>query len=299
MANTPALVSAPTPALYAGADLEELALGWLVGFSNLNTRAAYHRDLATFAAWSKGRDLDPLTTHRSHLELYARTLEAEGRSPATVSRHLSALSGFFTWCEEEGRIPANPAARVRRPKVGKDSPTLGLDKSEAEALIAAAPEADRALILLLIFNGLRVSEVCGLTAEGLSVERGHRVLEVHGKGGRIDRVPLAPRTAEAIDALLAGRESGPIFLRPDGAPLDRHTASYRVRRLARRAGIGKRITPHSLRHTAVTLALDAGVPLRDAQDFARHADPRTTRRYDRGRASLDRHATYTLAAFVA
>lgn len=70
-------------------------------------------------------------------------------------------------------------------------------------------------------------------------------------------------------------------------------------RLARRAGLAKHITPHSLRHTMVTLTLDAEVSLRDVQDAARHADPRTTRRYDRARHALDRHATYTLAAFVA
>ena len=70
-------------------------------------------------------------------------------------------------------------------------------------------------------------------------------------------------------------------------------------RLARRAGLAKHITPHSLRHTMVTLTLDAEVSLRDVQDAARHADPRTTRRYDRARHALDRHATYTLAAYIA
>ena len=72
-----------------------------------------------------------------------------------------------------------------------------------------------------------------------------------------------------------------------------------VKRLARRAGITKRISPHSLRHSFITAALDAGVPLRDVQEAASHADPRTTMRYDRGRGSLDRHATYIVAMFLA
>ena len=72
-----------------------------------------------------------------------------------------------------------------------------------------------------------------------------------------------------------------------------------VKRLARRAGITKRISPHSLRHSFITVALDAGVPLRDVQEAASLADPRTTMRYDRARQSLDRHATYIVAAFVA
>jgi len=70
-------------------------------------------------------------------------------------------------------------------------------------------------------------------------------------------------------------------------------------RLARRAGITKRISPHSLRHSFITAELDAGVPLRDVQEAASHADPPTTMPYDRGRQSLDRHATYVVAAFLA
>ena len=92
---------------------------------------------------------------------------------------------------------------------------------------------------------------------------------------------------------------GPIFLSVHGHRLDRHAASRTVRRLARRAGIATRIGPHSLRHAFITAAFDAGVPLRDVQEAASHADPRTTMRYDRARQSLDRHATYIVAAFVA
>ena len=119
------------------------------------------------------------------------------------------------------------------------------------------------------------------------------------KGGKHVTVPLAPRTARALDLYLGERASGPIFLGRDGGRMDRSAADRTVKRLARRAGISKRISPHSLRHSFITLALDAGVPLRDVQEAASHADPRTTMRYDRGRQSLDRHATYIVAAFVA
>jgi hypothetical protein len=81
--------------------------------------------------------------------------------------------------------------------------------------------------------------------------------------------------------------------------LDRHGAGRIVRRVARRAGITKPIGPHTLRHAFITAALDAGVPLRDVQEAASHADPRTTMRYDRARGTLDRHATYIVAAYVA
>ena len=81
--------------------------------------------------------------------------------------------------------------------------------------------------------------------------------------------------------------------------MDRYAADRTVKRLARRAGITKRISPHSLRHSFITAALDAGVPLRDVQEAASHADPRTTMRYERARQSLDRHATYIVVPFIA
>ena len=80
---------------------------------------------------------------------------------------------------------------------------------------------------------------------------------------------------------------------------DRYCADRMVKRLVKRAGIDKRISPHSLRHSFITAALDAGVPLRDVQEAASHADPRTTMRYDRARGSLDRHATYIVSTFIA
>jgi integrase len=123
-------------------------------------------------------------------------------------------------------------------------------------------------------------------------------LVITRKGGKVVTIPLAPRTARAIDLAVGERSNGPVFLAPDGRWLDRHGAGRIVRRIAGRAGITKPVGPHTLRHAFITAALDAGVPLRDVQDAASHADPRTTMRYDRGRTSLDRHATY-VAAYVA
>lgn len=133
----------------------------------------------------------------------------------------------------------------------------------------------------------------------LGWERGHRTLRVRGKGGKLATVPMAPRTAAVVDALAGDRDSGPLFVTRSGARLDRFAAHKVVLRLARKAGIDKAVSAHSFRHGFVTNALDAGVSLRDVQDGARHADPRTTRRYDRARNSLDRHATYAVAACVA
>ena len=148
-------------------------------------------------------------------------------------------------------------------------------------------------------DGKRVSEATGADIEHLGLERGHRTLTITRKGGKVVTVPLAPRTARAIDLAIGERSEGPIFLAADGRRLDRHGAGRIVRRVARQAGITKPVGPHTLRHAFITAALDAGVPLRDVQDAASHADPRTTMRYDRARTSLDRHATYIVAAYAA
>jgi integrase/recombinase XerD len=145
---------------------------------------------------------------------------------------------------------------------------------------AGAP-AEHALISLLALDGLRVSEATGANIEALGVERGHRTLVITRKGGKVVTIPLAPRTARAIDLAVGEHVDGPIFLTPNGQRLDRHGAARVVRRVARRAGITKPVGPHTLRHAFITTALDAGVPLRDVQEAASHADPRTTMRYDR------------------
>jgi integrase len=156
-------------------------------------------------------------------------------------------------------------------------------------LVAAglAAPGEHALISLLALNGLRVSEATGADIEHLGLERGHRTLTITRKGGKIVTIPLAPRTTRAIDLAIGERTEGPVFLAADGRRLDRHSAGRIVRRTARHARIGKAVTPHTLRHAFITAALDAGVPLRDVQEAASHADPRTTMRYDRARGSLD------------
>ena len=153
---------------------------------------------------------------------------------------------------------------MRRPRLDYESHATGLDHNELGALLVAAglePPAEHALISLLALNGLRVSEATGADIEALGVERGHRTLVITRKGGKVVTIPLAPRTARAIDLAVGERSNGPVFLAPDGRRLDRHGAGRIVRRIARRAAITKPVGPHTLRHAFITAALDAGVPL--------------------------------------
>jgi site-specific recombinase XerD len=275
--------------------------GFLAGYSGL-TREACQLDLRQFASWCQQHQLRLFSARRSGIEGFARDLEARGRARATVTRRLCTIAGFYKYAVEEELLDHSPAAHVRRPRLDYESHATGLDRNELGALLVAAglgPPAEQALISLLALNGLRVCEATAAGVEALGVERGHRTLVITGKGGKVVTIPLAPRTARAIDLAIGGRCEGAIFRTADGRRLDRHGAGRIVRRVAGRAGIGKPAGPHTLRHAFITAALDAGVPLRDVQEAASHADPQTTMRYDRARASLDRHATCIVAAYVA
>ncbi|MBW3575928.1 MAG: tyrosine-type recombinase/integrase [Actinobacteria bacterium] len=275
------------------------AAGFLAAYSG-RTREAYTLDLRQFYGWCANHALGLFEVKRTHIELYARELEELGRAPATIGQ--STVAGFYRYAAEEGVIEHSPAVHVRRPRLDYESHAVGLDRNELGAFLVAAglsSARDHALCSLLALNGLRISEALSADIDRLGLERGHRTLVVHRKGGKTVTIPLAPRTARAVDLAVGERFDGPIFLGHNGERMTRDAAARVVRRLARAAGISKRIGPHSLRHSFITAALDAGVPLRDVQEAASHADPRTTMRYDRARQSLDRHATYIVATFVA
>lgn len=279
-----------------------LAVAFLGGYSSARTRAAYGRDLEAWFTFCAEHGTDPLGAIRAHVDAWARNLEASGRAPSTVARNLATLSSFYRYAVAEGALAASPVANVRRPHVPDESPTLGLDRDELRALMAAAEEAgprDSALVGLLGLLGLRVSAACDATMADLATERGHRTITTRGKGGKVLRRTLPAQLAATIDELTAGQTDGPILRANDGSPMDRHDAARIVARLTRAAGIDKRITPHSLRHTAATNYLDAGAPLHTVQDALGHADPRTTRRYDRGRRALERDPAYLLAGYLA
>ncbi|MGH9206485.1 MAG: tyrosine-type recombinase/integrase, partial [Acidimicrobiales bacterium] len=267
-------------------DSERLALaGFLAGYRGL-TRDAYALDLRQFVAWCDEHHLALFEARRADIECFARALEDRGRARATVARRLCTVTSFYRYAEDEGLLAHSPAVHVRRPRLDYESHVTGLDRNEVGALLVAAglgATSEHALISLLALNGLRVSEAIGADIDRLGLERGHRTLTILRKGGKVVTIPMAPRTARAVDLAIGERLEGPIFVGSDGRRLDRHAAGRIVRRVARRAGITKPVGPHTLRHAFMTAALDAGVPLRDVQEAASHADPRTTMRYDRAR----------------
>jgi integrase/recombinase XerD len=311
-------------AVAVGGSAEQVTEAWLANRRlSAHTRSAYRRDVAAWLAWCSARGIEPLKATFLDVNAYARALESavdprSGRplAPATVARKLSGLSSWYDFLAKLRAVDANPVGGADRPYVSRDhSATVGLTPAEGDALLAAA-DADggpsaarhRAALALLADLGLRVGELCSLDIADVGHERGHRSVRFVGKGGRPRRRALTAGAAAALDLYLAGRAAaagttadrldGPLLVTTSGARIDRHSVFRLVRRLARQAGIPgwAKLSPHSLRHAFATTARAEGVPLEDVQDAMGHADPRTTRRYDRDRHNLDRDPAYTIAA---
>jgi site-specific recombinase XerD len=289
-----------------------LVVAWLATKRSPHTRAAYLRDLAQWASWLAGRSVALLEADETAAAMWARHLEGAGVKDSTAARKLTAVSSFYGWCARRGHIRANPVAGLPRPAVDYDtSATPGLTRDQAVALLEAAdggvgPQAARsaALVATLLFTGARVSELLGADIEDLGTNRGHRVLQVRRKGGKIQALALPAPAASRIDAYLAGRDDVTVlpalpgstataarrrvlFATGTGARMYRAEVRALLRRLGHAAGLpaelATSLSPHSMRHAFATLNLDAGTSLRDLQDAMGHVSPRTTRRYDRSR----------------
>ena len=298
------IVLAPSASLPVEDRLHVAVAAYLARYKDLSRKHAA-TDLRAFISWCQERGLQPLQAQRPHVELFVRWMQEQARyKPSTVSRRLSVVIGFYRTCVIDGVLEHSPADYVRRPHVPPESPTLGLTHLQFEAMLSTARDStnpnDFALVSMLGLLGLRIFEATGADIQNLGESHGHRVLKVCGKGTKVVLVPLPPAVARALDHAVDDREAGPILRSRTGHRMDRHCATRRLRDLAKQGRMmTPRMHPHMLRHTFVTTMLDAGVDLRDVQIAARHADPRTTMRYDRARNNLDRHPNYILAAYMA
>jgi integrase/recombinase XerD len=189
---------------------EQALIGFLAGYGGL-TRDAYQLDLRQWVQWCAERQVALFGARRADIEGFGRALEARGRARATVARRLCTIACFYRYAEEEGLIPISPAVHVRRPRLDYESHATGLDRNEVGAMLVAAglggPQ-EHALLSLLALNDLRVSEAIGADIQQLGLERGHRTLTILRKGGKIVTIPLAPRTARAVDLAIGNAAKG-------------------------------------------------------------------------------------------
>lgn len=280
------------------------AAGFLARYTGA-TRALYEIDLRIFYTWCAQVRIRPLQAQRPHLELFARHLEEERHNqPSTVVHRLGVLKTFYTVACADGTVAKDPTVLLRMPKVHTDPSTIGwLDRAQMGNLLRTARQAGphhECLVVLMGMLGLRVSEACHVRIQDFTDDPlGYRTLRVIGKGDKPAIIPIPVPVLRVIEQCRGDRTEGPLILRRNGTAHDRNSAYSWIKRLAAKAGLPDNIHPHSLRHAAITAALDAGLELRDAQVFARHADPRTTTHYDRNQYNLDRHGAHTVSRWFA
>jgi integrase/recombinase XerD len=256
-----------------------------------NTVEAYLRDLRRLGEFAATKGVRaPAQITRTHLRDFVYLLKDLGLSPATIRREVSAVRTYFGFLIGEGRVEQDPSDRLESPQRWRRLPET-LSVKEVEALLAAPnvdePLAwrDRAFLELAYGAGLRVSELCGLGITGLLLEEG--LVRVFGKGGKERLVPIGRGVIGAVSTYLhtlrprldRGKSGGRVLLNVRGEPLSRVGAWGIVKRCARRAGITKRVTPHTLRHSFATHLLEGGADLRAVQEMLGHADLSTTQIY--------------------
>ncbi len=252
--------------------------------SSPHTLDAYRRDLLVLVQWSDGQSRELLQLDADDLRLFVASEHRRGLSAKSLQRRLSACRSFYGWLLKQGRIKANPAAAVRAPKAVRKLPQV-LDVDEAVQLVELPTDGplglrDRALLELFYSSGLRLAEVCALRWVELDFAQG--LVTVLGKGSKQRVVPVG---SHALKALAAWRDSRQqwltLFVFPgrNDKPISSRAIQLRLRQLAQRQGVFKRVHPHLLRHSFASHMLESSGDLRAVQELLGHADIATTQIY--------------------
>lgn len=254
-----------------------------------HTLAAYGRDLRQFIRFLQQDGVTGWTAvTAAGARRYVATLDRR-YARSTIARKLSVLRTFFKFLYREGRVSHNPLVVVSTPKQQRRLPKF-LTPAEVTAVLRAPDTSsplgirDRALLEVLYATGMRVGEVVALRTTELAWED---ELRVTGKGRKERIVLLGAAAQEALrgyleqgrPALLRGRDSGAVFLNARGGPLTDRGVRVVIDRQVRRAAVGRRISPHVLRHTFATHLLDGGADLRTVQELLGHVNLATTQVY--------------------
>lgn len=286
------------------ADRDEVGQAWLDSTDAESTLRTYRLTLSDWFGWCDRNGVDALRPGRHGIDRYRRAAARKGNQRTTIARKLSTLSSFYTYVVEErpGWELDNPVSRVRRPKLAKESNRTSLDPGEIRAVLARAAEAggrDEAVMALLMWTGMRVAELRGCRVTDLGRERGERVVTVTRKGGKRQTVVLVAQAWVPLAAYLDGREDGPLIVGRRGGPISWWEVARTVERVVpEEVRKEKGVTPHSLRHTFTTLALDAGADPRRVREMLGHSSMDTTMGYDHLRKRVDLSPAHDLARLL-
>jgi integrase/recombinase XerD len=256
-----------------------------------HTVTNYVRDVRRFAGYAATKGAHrPDAVTGALLREFVYALKDVGLAPATIRRQISALRTYYRFLVGEGHAVRDPSERLESPRQWRRLPTV-LSVPEIERLLAAPntdeplPIRDRALLEFAYATGARVSELVGLGLQDVLYEDG--LARIFGKGGKQRIVPVGRRALGALALYVReirprfdrGKGRGIVFLNARGTPLSRVSAWTIIRRAARHAGITKRVSPHTLRHTFATHLLEGGADLRAVQEMLGHVDLATTQLY--------------------
>jgi integrase/recombinase XerC len=250
-----------------------------------HTLRAYRTDLDDFARFCVARGLDGLADADARtVRAWLAALHARGLQAVSVARKLAAARSCFRFLARHGVVERNPAREVRGPRLPRAlAGFLPVDEThllvEGRSLGGRARVRDLAVVEVHYATGLRVSELAGLDLDAVDPHAG--TVRVLGKGRKERIVPFGAKAAAALAAWRAvrGDRPGPLFLNGRGGRLGVRALHGVVRRAARAAGLTRRVTPHTLRHSFATHLLDAGADLRVIQELLGHSRLSTTQRY--------------------
>ncbi|KPY45238.1 site-specific tyrosine recombinase XerD [Pseudomonas savastanoi pv. retacarpa] len=263
---------------------------WLEKGLSDNTRDSYRSDLALFNGWLQERNVDLPSAGREVILDHLAWRVENAYKPRSTARFLSGARGFYRYLLREKLISVDPTLQIDMPQLGKPLPK-SLSEADVEALLAAPDlsepigERDRAMLEVLYACGLRVTELISLTLEQVNLRQG--VLRVMGKGSKERLVPMGEEAIVwverylrgARDELLGGKPSDVLFPSTRGDQMTRQTFWHRIKHQATVAGIGKSLSPHTLRHAFATHLLNHGADLRVVQMLLGHSDLSTTQIY--------------------
>jgi len=253
--------------------------------ASAHTLRSYAADLAELRAFLRGARVPGLAAADARvLRGYLAWLHGRGLAKSSIARKLASVRSCYRFLARRELVAANPARQLASPRLPRRLPSV-LPKDESKDLLDAPSEdtlagrRDRALLELLYASGVRVAECCGLDLEDL--DRRHGTVRVMGKGSKERVVPVGEIALEALDAYLdrRGGGNGPLFRNARGTRLSTRSVHSIVRRRARAAGLARRVTPHTLRHTFATHLLGEGADLRFIQELLGHSRLSTTQRY--------------------
>ena len=263
---------------------------WMERGLSPNTLAAYRADLTALERWLEEREQPLMAAQRGDLLAFMASRVQGGARPRSTARQLSSFRRFYRYLLRDGQLREDPTAQIAMPKVGRSLPR-SLTEEEVEALLAAPAVSDplghrdRTMLEVLYATGLRVSELVNLKLGQVNLNQG--VLRIVGKGNRDRLIPLGEEAVQWIQQFLQGprveilleRQTDFLFPTRRGDRMTRQAFWHIIKRYARKAGVNKDLSPHTLRHAFATHLLNHGADLRVVQMLLGHSDLSTTQIY--------------------